>query len=423
MPPWMDEGRDALVARLMRVRRATMRAIEPLSAEDMVVQSMPDASPTKWHLAHTTWFFERFVLGPLGVAPMHPGYEYLFNSYYEAIGERHPRPKRGLLSRPSLDDVLAYRHHVDARLSEIASASGFDTVKDALELGAHHEEQHQELLLTDIKHLFSENAMSPVYRSASARPASSALPLTWHAVEGGTREIGAAASGFAFDNERPRHRVHVAHFEMASRLVTAGEYLAFVRDGGYREPRLWLSDGWNWRNANAVHAPLYWHLGGDETEIFTLTGRRPLAEDEPVCHVSYYEADAYARWVGARLPTESEWELAADAARANRGSSNDGAFAEDALHPTPARGTRDKGIAQMLGDTWEWTSSAYAPYPGYVPFAGAFGEYNGKFMVNQMVLRGGSCATPREHIRTTYRNFFPPQAAWQFSGIRLARNA
>lgn len=414
--------RGHLVTRVLEARRATLRLCEPLEVEDFVVQSMPDASPAKWHLAHTTWFFERFVLRPLGVAPLrgaHDAYDYLFNSYYDAVGPRHPRAARGLLSRPTVTEVIEYRRTVDGRLADLAAGGRLAEVADALELGLQHEQQHQELLLTDIKHLFGSSPLLPAYRAGEGRPPPWAAPeLAWLAFDGGVAEIGHAgraghAESFAFDNEGPRHKVYLAPFSIASRLVTTGEYLAFVRDAGYRRPELWLSEGFEW--ARARTAPLYWQL--EDERLFTLHGVRAIDPKEPVCHVSYYEADAYARWAGARLPTEAEWEVAVARSPARA----DGAFADDPrLHPSPARPTT--GLAQALGDAWEWTSSAYAPYPGFRPLPGAFGEYNGKFMASQMVLRGGSVATPPGHARLTYRNFFPPSAEWQFSGIRLARD-
>ncbi len=408
-----------------------MRLVEPLEVEDWVVQSMPDASPVKWHLAHTTWFFERFVLRPLGIAPVSDDYDYLFNSYYESVGARHPRARRGMLTRPTVQEVVAYRTAVDARLADLEGSPRLAEISAALELGAHHEQQHQELLLTDVKHLFGENPLEPAYRRAgTGEPTSGDVPRsTWHRFDGGVVSIGHEGPSFSFDNERPRHHVFLRAFEMASRLVTCGEYLAFIEDGGYQRPELWLSDGWAWVNA-APHqprrAPMYWDL--DARTVFTLRGRRAIASNEPVCHITYYEADAYARWAGARLPREAEWELAADRSDVVRAGIHRrelaarGAFMEDdVLHPAAARS--GPGIAQLLGDAWEWTASGYEPYPGFVPLAGAFAEYNGKFMVSQMVLRGGSCATPADHIRSTYRNFFPPSAAWQFTGIRLARDA
>ncbi len=406
-----------------------MRLAEPLEVEDWVVQSMPDASPVKWHLAHTTWFFERFVLRPLGLRPVSDAYDYLFNSYYESVGSRHPRARRGMLTRPTAKEVIAYRQAVDARLADLERSPRLGEIAAALELGKNHEEQHQELLLTDVKHLFRESPLAPAYRGGGASPPSAAPPMTWHRFDGGVVSIGHDGRSFSFDNERPRHEVFLRPFELASRLVTCGEYLAFIEDGGYRRPELWLSEGWAWVGdapKGERRAPSYWDL--DARTIFTLRGRRPIAPGEPVCHVTYYEADAYARWAGARLPREAEWEVAAErsgvsiAAGAAADDRRLGTFAEDdALHPQVARSA--PGVVQLLGDAWEWTASAYEAYPGFTPLPGAFGEYNGKFMVSQMVLRGGSCATPRDHIRATYRNFFPPSAAWQFTGIRLARDA
>jgi formylglycine-generating enzyme required for sulfatase activity len=445
-----------LLSRVLATRRATVRLCEPLGVEDLVAQSMPDASPAKWHLAHTTWFFERFVLAPLGIPAVRADADYLFNSYYESVGARHPRPKRGLLTRPTAAEIFDYRRAVDAKLADLAGSPRLGELAAALELGCQHEEQHQELLLTDIKHLFSENPLLPAYRAPAERapaerapaerapaerapaeraPAERApaerppidapdvsrptCPLEWLSFPGGLSAIGHAGEGFAYDNERPRHKVHVEPFSLASRLVTAGEYLAFVLDGGYQRFDLWLSEGWSWVQANAQKGPMYWQLEGREAQVFTLRGLRPLRHDEPVCHVSYYEADAYARWAGARLASEAEWEIAVASARAP-GGARDGAFADDPrLHPAPAR---PGGLAQALGDAWEWTTSAYAAYPGFRPLDGAFAEYNGKFMVSQIVLRGGSCLTPPGHVRPSYRNFYPPHAQWQVSGIRLARD-
>ena len=391
-----------IISRVLTARQETVRLTEGLSAEDLVVQSMPDASPAKWHLAHTSWFFDRFVLQPIGMSEVPAEYDYLFNSYYEAVGPRHSRSARGLLTRPSLDEVMAYRREVDARLADLDGSAHVANrdVATALELGLNHEQQHQELIVTDLKHLFGANPLMPaVFEQAS--PPSSSKELAaggFRASVGGVVEIGHDANhGFSFDNEGPRHKVYLAPFEIATRLVTCGEYLAFMRDGGYQQPELWLSEGWAWRQTNARHAPLYWIGGADSEEprVFTLHGLRDFEQDAPVCHVSYYEADAYARWAGGRLPTEAEWEISAE-----RGS-----------------------LEQPFDHAWQWTQSAYAAYPGFRPRAGAFGEYNGKFMVSQMVLRGGSSATPRHHSRTTYRNFFPPNAQWQFSGIRIARDA
>jgi ergothioneine biosynthesis protein EgtB len=408
---------SARIAAYRRVRARTAALAAPLSPEDMVVQSMPEASPVKWHLAHTTWFFETFLLAPRerAFAPFHPAFGYLFNSYYEAIGPRHPRPRRGLLTRPSADEVMAYRAQVDARVEALVAA-GLDADGDAaLELGLHHEQQHQELVLTDVKHLLFQNPLRPSYAPRLPGARRAAPPLAWIAHPGGVHEVGHAGPGFAFDNEGPRHRCWLEPFALASRAVTCGEWRAFVEDGGYRRAELWLSEGWAQVQALGWEAPLYWERDGGGWTVFTLHGARALDPDEPVAHVSFHEADAFARWAGARLPTEEEWEVAA------RGAGEDGALADAGrYHPSVAGARRP---AQLLGDVWEWTRSAYAPYPRYRPAAGALGEYNGKFMCNQTVLRGGSCATPAGHVRTTYRNFFPPDARWQFSGVRLAREA
>jgi len=381
---------------------------------------MDDASPVKWHLAHTTWFFETFILERWQpqYRPFHPDFRVLFNSYYQTVGRQHPRPQRGLLSRPTLEEVLAYRRHVDRHLQELLlpGADHGAELCASVELGLHHEQQHQELIVTDIKHMLSCNPLHPVYRERSESSAGESVALVWSSHAGGVHEIGHEGHGFCFDNEEPRHRVIVEPFELASRLTTNGEFLEFVADGGYERPELWLSDAWSVLQARAWRAPLYWERQGAGWFAMTLAGLRRLRPDEPVCHVSYYEADAFARWAGARLPTEAEWEVAA------AGVPVTGNFAESGwLHPTPAPQT--EGPAQLFGDVWEWTQSPYVPYPGYRPPAGALGEYNGKFMCNQLVLRGGSCATPSSHIRATYRNFFPPEARWQFSGIRLARDA
>jgi ergothioneine biosynthesis protein EgtB len=418
-PVWEAER---AAERYRAVRAFTERLCDPLAVEDYSVQSMPDASPAKWHLAHTTWFFETFVLVPglPGYAVFHPRYGYLFNSYYNAVGERHERPRRGLLTRPTVDEVYGYRAHVDRHL--LALLDGLDGERAAallpvVQLGLHHEQQHQELLLTDLKHAFAANPLQPAYQEAPPAATGPEVPLGWKAYGEGVRWIGHAGPEFAFDNETPRHRVFLEAFALGTRLVTADEYLAFVEDGGYRRPELWLSDGWIAVQANHWTAPLYWDRQGGDWWQMTLGGPRPVVPAEPVCHVSYYEADAYARWAGGRLPTAAEWEwAAADVPLA-------GNFVESGrLHPAPAAEAPDE-LQQMFGDVWEWTSSAYAPYPRYRPLPGALGEYNGKFMCNQMVLRGGSCASPRAHLRRSYRNFFPPDARWQFSGIRLARDA
>ena len=423
-----DAGRQhdhaALADRYAQVRAATQALVAGLTAEDAQVQSMPDASPVKWHLAHTTWFFETFVLQPFapGYRPFDPAFGYLFNSYYEAIGPRHARPRRGLLTRPTLDQVRAYRTHVDAAMAGFIDGAAPAVRTEAaplVGLGLHHEQQHQELILMDIKHAFSCNPLEPAFRERAAEPAASPTPLGWIGFDGGLRQIGHAGEAFAFDNEEPRHKVWLEAFALADRLATAGDYAAFIADGGYRRPELWLSAGWAIVQGEGWTAPLYWReeAAGDWS-VFTLAGRRPIDRAEPVCHLSYYEADAYARWAGARLPTEAEWEVATKDAVAG------GGFVDDArLHPAPAGPVQDGAPRQMLGEVWEWTASAYLAYPGFVPAAGAVGEYNGKFMSGQMVLRGGACVTPRDHIRASYRNFFPPEARWAFSGVRLARDA
>ena len=411
-----------LAERFREVRAASEALAAPLSAEDCALQSMPDASPTKWHLAHTSWFFETFVLERLDAdhEPFHPGFRVLFNSYYNSIGEQFSRPHRGMLSRPSLEEVSEYRRFVDRRVSDaLGASSGPDWLAGVVEVGLHHEQQHQELILTDVKHALAQNPLRPAYREQAAPGDRKAPALRWLPYAGGLREIGHEGAGFSFDNEGPRHRVHRAPWELASRPVTVGEYLEFIRDGGYERPELWLSDGWAWLAESGVSAPLYWRQDADDGSWWSLTlgGEREVCPEEPVVHVSYYEADAFATWAGARLPDEAEWEIAA-APEAVVGN-----FVESGwLHPGAAADAGDAPI-QLYGDVWEWTRSDYAPYPGYRTPPGAIGEYNGKFMCNQRVLRGGSCATPRSHVRASYRNFFPPSARWQFSGIRLARDA
>ena len=381
---------------------------------------MADASPAKWHLAHTSWFFETFVLRPY-VADYHefcPAFRVLFNSYYNGVGDRHPRSRRGLLSRPSLAEVHVYRGHVDAAIGQWLSAAPIaPEALERLELGLQHEQQHQELILTDIKHMLSCDPLQPAYRAHGAlAPAASASKPRWVEFAEGVTEIGHRGVGFAFDNESPRHRQYLDAFALASRLVTNGEYLAFMADGGYTRPELWLSEGWDWVNANEIESPVYWRSQGREWSEFTLHGLQPVIDDVPVCHINFFEADAYARWAGARLPTEAEWEVAAAPVQPR------GNFLEDGwLHPRPT--AHDAApLLQLYGDAWEWSQSSYGPYPGYRPAPGAIGEYNGKFMCNQYVLRGGSCATPQSHVRATYRNFFPVTARWQVTGLRLARD-
>jgi ergothioneine biosynthesis protein EgtB len=407
----------ALSRRYSEVRAATLALAAPLSAEDCALQSMPDASPVKWHLAHTTWFFETFVLA--AHAPSYrvldPHFRMLFNSYYNAVGERHPRPERGLISRPDLAGVHAYRSHVDAAMGDLLQHEPAPALAGLVELGLHHEQQHQELILTDLKHLFAANPLKPAYRPRWPLKAVRPQPLAWLAYEAGLEDFGHEGGGFAFDNEGPRHRAFVAPFEIASRPVTHGEFAAFVDDGGYRRPELWLSLGWDTVVARGWQAPLYWTAQDGSHRTFTLHGMADIDPHTPVTHVSYFEADAYARWAGARLPTEHEWELVARDLPVVGNFADSGAF-----HPLPADDA-SPSPAQLYGDVWEWTSSDYAAYPGYRPAAGAIGEYNGKFMCGQYVLRGGSCATPPGHVRPTYRNFFPPDARWQFSGVRLVR--
>jgi ergothioneine biosynthesis protein EgtB len=412
---------EALARQFRAVRAFSRQIAAPLQIEDMVVQTMPDISPTKWHWAHTSWFFETFVLErwERDFEPFHTQYRYLFNSYYQQVGPQFPRPQRGLLSRPTVDDVRRYRESVDARVGALfeGDVPEPEEVARVLEVGIHHEQQHQELMYTDIKHVLGTNPLRPAYGPALVRSATGFdPPREWQAFEAGTREIGHPGPGFAYDNELPRHQVLAPAFRLATRPVTTAGYLEFVEDGGYERPELWLSDGWDCVRGRGWRAPFYWEQRDGEWWQYTLAGMRALVEDEPVCHVSYYEADAFATWAGARLPTEVEWETAAAAERVA------GNLATGAT-PHPGRAARPEGpIAQLFGDVWEWTASPYGPYPGFRPPSGALGEYNGKFMCNQFVLRGGSCATPSGHVRPSYRNFFPPDARWQFSGLRLARS-
>ncbi len=405
-----ETGPNTLSGRLFATRKLTLDLAAPLSDADAAIQPFPDASPAKWHLAHTSWFFEIFVLRDhvAGYQLFDERWPYLFNSYYEGEGERHARPKRGMLSRPSLDEVRAYRAHVDEAL-ERALPSLPPQVLELVELGINHEQQHQELFLTDILATFAENPLEPAYGELPPLPCFAVEPLSWHRGREGVVEIGASGDGFAFDSERPRHRAMLAPHEIANRRVTNSEWREFIADGGYSTPTLWLSDGWAWVQQEGTSAPLYWRDGESE---FTLGGRRAIDRAAPVAHVSYFEADAFARWAGARLPTEAEWEDFAASADPMIGHQLDAA---GAVAPKPGGG--------LFGDAWEWTISAFTSYPGFAPAEGAVGEYNGKFMSGQLVLKGASCATPRGHSRPSYRNFFPPAARWQFTGLRLARNA
>jgi ergothioneine biosynthesis protein EgtB len=414
-------GSEALHARFLSVRAATERLVAPLSEEDCALQSMPDASPVKWHLAHTTWFFETFLLENFepGFKPFDPAFRVLFNSYYNGVGDKHPRPERGLISRPELGTVREYRQHVTQRIERLLPAMrGRADFESLMWLGCNHEEQHQELVCTDLKHLLSRNPLKPGYGTRWPLTPIEARQPRWIAHAGGLINTGYEGAGFAFDNEGPRHQVFVQPFELASHPVTHGEFAAFIADGGYSRPELWLSMGWDWVQAHRISAPMYWQRDGAQWKTFTLHGMVVIDPHTPICHINYFEADAYARWAGARLPRETEWELAAGAVPVT------GNFLESgALHPLAFREEGPDHLpAQMFGDVWEWTQSAYLPYPGFRPEPGAVGEYNGKFMCNQFVLRGGSCATPAAHIRATYRNFFPPDARWQFSGCRLARD-
>jgi ergothioneine biosynthesis protein EgtB len=412
---------NLLMSRYLEIRRHTTSLAAPLSPEDCTAQSMPDASPAKWHLAHTTWFFETFVLEvhESGFAPFESAFRVLFNSYYNGVGARHPRSQRGLLTRPALAEVLAYRADVDARMLRLLPTVAYDAALCALvELGLQHEQQHQELLLTDIKHLLACNPMHPAYHTVQhlAAERAAAQPLVWHTFAGGLHEIGHAGCSFAFDNESPRHRVYLQPYALASRLVINAEFVAFVDDGGYRNSAHWLAEGWDWRAAQGLEQPLYWQRVDSVWHEFTLAGLRPLRDEQPAVHLSYFEVDAYARWAGARLPTEAEWEHAAAPSFSDTAG---GEARNDMLHPRAAPGV---GLEQLAGEVWQWTQSSYAPYPGFRAAEGAVGEYNGKFMVNQYVLRGSSCATPPGHARASYRNFFPATARWQFSGVRLAKD-
>lgn len=416
IPMTASEPAAVLAQRYAQVRQATVRMVEPLSAEDAQAQSMPEASPAKWHLAHTTWFFERFVLcADAAYQPINPAWHHLFNSYYRSAGSFHPRPARGLLTRPALAEILAWRAQIDAAVQACLTHHGDDpALLMAVELGLNHEQQHQELLLTDIKNLFWCNPLKPAYHAVAMPTGRRRAALAFLPGQDGIVEIGAPATGFAYDNERPRHRALLAPHALANRLVTNGEYREFIQTGGYRTSTLWASDGWDRVEREGWARPFYWSQ--DLEQEFTLAGVQPIDPEAPVCHVSWYEAEAFAHWAGARLPREDEWEAMA---QTRKPTATSNLVDTGLLHPVPS----PSGDGQWFGDVWEWTASAYLGYPGFRPLEGSFGEYNGKFMSGQMVLRGGSCATPADHIRASYRNFFAPHSRWQFSGLRLARDA
>lgn len=415
-----DDARKFVSLRFKTVRRQTRDLCAPLAVEDYVIQTMPDVSPPKWHLAHTTWFFETFLLIPLleSYRVFHAQYGYLFNSYYETVGSFYPRRYRGLLSRPTTQAIYQYRAYVDEHIEQLIESvtdDQWELCRNRLILGIHHEQQHQELMYTDIKHIFATNPLRPVYRLMTEGPVNHPADVEWLSYKGGLTDIGNNDEGFAYDNEMPRHRVYLEDFHCASRLVTNGEYKEFIAAGGYQYPQYWLSDGWRTAQEKQWTAPLYWERVDDEWWLMTLSGMRRVDDNEPVCHVSYYEADAFARWSGKRLLTEAEWEHVAGKVDVH------GNFCESGrLHPVPAQ--PGKPPSQIFGDVWEWTQSPYVSYPGYRAPEGAIGEYNGKFMCNQMVLRGGSCVTSSTHIRASYRNFFFPADRWQFTGIRLGED-
>ncbi|MCF8260704.1 MAG: ergothioneine biosynthesis protein EgtB [Melioribacteraceae bacterium] len=413
--------RAKLIQDFQRVRNFSLKIVEPLETEDFVIQPMPDASPTRWHLAHTSWFFEAFLLKEVfpNYKSIDDKYSYLFNSYYVQIGERFYRPNRGLLSRPTVKEILAYRKFVDEQVLDFLTDADEPTLQKwlvVMNIGLNHEQQHQELILTDIKNVFSNNPLFPVYNKLELKENSNLPPINWIEVEGGVREIGYNGSDFFYDNEKPVHKVYLNDFQIASRLITNGEYIEFIEDNGYSRPELWLSNGMADVESKNWKAPLYWEKIGDEWWNYTLQGFRKVEPSEPVTHVSFYEADAFSHWAGSRLATEFEWEAASSRSQLTGNFVENGNF-----HPSPVLNSAD-GIQQLYGDVWEWTRSDYAPYPGYKIPPGAIGEYNGKFMSGQIVLRGGSCATSKTHIRNTYRNFFHHNARWQFSGIRLAKD-
>ncbi|MDB6098190.1 MAG: ergothioneine biosynthesis protein EgtB [Gammaproteobacteria bacterium] len=420
-PPAPSNEPSALEGQYAGVRAASATLAAPLSDGDATAQSMPDASPAKWHLAHTSWFFEAMVLQPHlpGYGLFDEKFNFLFNSYYESVGPRQPRALRGLLTRPSLMEVLAYREHVDSAMARLLKQNVSEPVLKLIELGCHHEQQHQELLLTDILHLFAQNPLRPAYKESEPLPVelrNTGAP-TYQNFPGGLFHIGHEGQGFGFDSEGPRHAVHVDPYRIADRLVTNGEWIQFMADGGYRNPLLWLSDGWARARDEAWAAPLYWEARDGEFWTMTLRGAQPVDPEAPVTHVSYFEADAFATWSKRRLPTEAEWEIAAQTLAVSGNFAHSGRLRPK--QAPPAGG----GLRQMFGDVWEWTRSAFMPYPRFRPIDGALGEYNGKFMSGQYVLRGGSCVTPEDHVRATYRNFFAPHTRWQFAGLRLAEDA
>ncbi|MEO8398815.1 MAG: ergothioneine biosynthesis protein EgtB [Ignavibacteriaceae bacterium] len=416
-------SREFLIEGFKRVRNFSQLLCKTLVTEDYVIQSMPDVSPTKWHLAHTSWFFEAFILSKAkkDYASLHPQYNFLFNSYYVQVGERYTRAYRGLLSRPTVAEVYEYREYVNKNMLDFlenCNNKQLNEFASVIEVGLHHEQQHQELLVTDIKHVFSVNPLKPVFREREIKSIKDISPMEWIKFDEGVYEIGNDGSSFNYDNETPRHKEFVDSFKLGTRLITNKEYIEFINDGGYKKATLWLSDGWAAVENEKWNTPFYWEKKDGEWWNFTLSGFRKVEPSEPVCHVSFYEADAFANWADARLATETEWEIASENLKIN------GNFVEDEnFHPIPlSDNDGEKSLKQIYGDVWEWTRSSYSPYPGYKPLPGALGEYNGKFMSNQIILRGGSCATSKTHIRNTYRNFFPPNARWQFMGIRLAKN-
>ncbi len=418
---------DTLLDAFHFIRNRSLQLVSPLTTEDMTSQSMPDTSPTKWHLAHTTWFFEEFILSRLckNFKKSPNIYNFLFNSYYEACGSRNPRPQRGLITRPTVNEILDYRERVDDAIDHYMSSAYFDADGYSLiELGLHHEQQHQELILTDILHLFSQNPMFPAYTDAQKNTDThTASSLVFLAYSGELSDIGHDDSSFCFDCEKPRHKAYISPFAISNRLITNGEWLEFMEDGGYKTPTLWLSDGWKIAQEERWDSPLYWHKHDDMWHSMTLYGLQPIPTSSPVCHVSYFEADAFARWAGRRLPTEFEWEYALNKTENSQSLTNANFLDAGTLRPLAMKSlSATTDLQQMYGDVWEWTRSAYLPYPGYKPFSGDIAEYNNKFMCGQFVLRGGSCVSPMAHIRSTYRNFFYPHQRWQFSGLRLAED-